>query len=51
MMLKKVESFSRYQEIVNLYGQRGCTSNDYIQREADNLIVHDSLYEYSGEDL
>ena len=49
MMLKKVESFSRYQEIVDLYGQRGCASNDYIQREAADLIVHDSLYEYCGE--
>ena len=49
MKLKKVESFSRYQEIVNLYGQRGCDSNDYIQREAADLIDHDSLYEYCGE--
>ena len=49
MMLKKVESFSRYQAIVDLYGQRGCASNDYIQREAANLIAHDALYEYCGE--
>ena len=48
-MLKKVESFSRYQEIVEHYGQRGCASNDYIQREATDLIAHDSLYEYCGE--
>lgn len=49
MMLKKVESFSRYQTIVDHYGQRGCASNDYIQREAADLIAHDSLYEYCGE--
>lgn len=49
MMLKKVESFSRYQEIADLYKQRGCASNDYIQREAADLIAHDSLYEYCGE--
>lgn len=49
MMLKKVESFSRYQEIVDLYRQRGCASNDYIQREAADLIAHDSLYEYCGD--
>lgn len=48
MMLKKIESFSRYQEIVEHYGQRGGVSNDYIQREAADLIVHDSLYEYCG---
>ena len=46
MNLKKVESFSRYQEIIEHYGQRGCVSNDYIQREAADLIVHESLYEY-----
>ena len=49
MMLKKIESFSRYQEIVEHYGQRGCASNDYIQRDAVDLIAHDCLYEYCGE--
>lgn len=49
MMLKKVESFSRYQAIVDLYGQRGSVSNDYIQREAADLIARDALYEYCGE--
>ncbi len=49
MRLKKIESFSRYQEIIERYGQKGCASNDYIQREAADLIIHDNLYEYSGE--
>lgn len=48
-MLKKIETFTRYQEIVDRYGQKGCASNDYIQREAADLIIHDLLYEYSGE--
>lgn len=49
MMLQKVESFSRYQEIVDIYGKRGCATNDYIQREVADLIAHDSLYEYCGQ--
>lgn len=49
MKLKKIETFLRYQEIVDMYGQRGSISNDYIQREAADLIIHDLLYEYCGE--
>lgn len=49
MKLKKIESFLRYQEIVERYGQKGCTSNDYIQREAADIIIHDNLYECCGE--
>lgn len=49
MKIKKIESFSRYQKIVEHYGQKGCVSNDYIQREVANLIANNSLYEYCGE--
>ena len=49
MKLKKIETFSRYQEIAERYGQKGCTSNDYIQREAADIIIHDNLYEFCGE--
>ena len=49
MTLKKIETFARYQEIVAMYGQKGCASNDYIQREAADLIMHDLLYECCGE--
>lgn len=45
----KINSFERYQEIVDRFGVKGCKSNDYIQREAANLIMHDALYEYCGE--
>lgn len=47
--MKKIETFLRYQEIVDKYGQKGSISNDYIQREAADLIIHDLLYEYCGE--
>lgn len=46
MLLKKIETLTRYQEIVSRYGIKGCLTNDYIQRKAATLILHDSLYEY-----
>lgn len=49
MKLKKIETFLRYQEIVERYGQKGCASNDYIQLEAADIIIHDNLYECCGE--
>jgi len=45
----KINTFERYQELVELYGVKGCKSNDYIQREAADLIIHDVLYELCGE--
>ena len=49
MNLKKIESFSRYQEIVERYGQKGCWSNDYIQTEAEGIIKNNCLYEQCCE--
>lgn len=50
MMLKQIESFSRYQEIVGRYGQKGCVSNDYIQRAAADMIICDALFECCGRE-
>ena len=49
MRLTKINTFDRYQGIVDRYGANGCRSNDYIQREVANLISHDALYEYCGD--
>ena len=49
MKLKKVNEFVRYQEIVDRYKRKGCLTNDYIYQEAADLIIHDKLYEYCGE--
>ena len=49
MTLKKIETFTRYQDIIERYDQKGCASNDYIQREAADLINHGLLYEFSGD--
>ncbi len=45
MNLKRIKTFSRYQEIVEKYGQKGCWSNDYIQTESNALIEKECLYE------
>lgn len=49
MTLKKIETYIRYSEIVERYGQKGCVSNDFIQKKAADLVARDLLYEYCGE--
>lgn len=48
MKLNKVETYSRYLDIVESYSQKGCISNDYIQREAESLIAEGKLFESCG---
>lgn len=45
MKLEKITNSGRYQAIVAQYGQKGCVSNDYLQREAEKLIAGGKLYE------
>lgn len=47
--MKKIETFEQYQSIISRYGIKGCASNDYIQAEAADLIVHNLLYASCGE--
>lgn len=49
MRPKKIDTFSRYRDIVERYGQKGSVSNDYIQWEAADIIIHNNLYECCGE--
>ena len=49
MKLIKVNDYARYQAIVEQYNKKGCLSNDFIYQEAADLIIHDKLYEYCGE--
>lgn len=49
MKVKKIESYSRYLEIVEQYGIKGSVSNDFIQRDAANLVINDVLFECCGE--
>lgn len=49
MKLVKIKEYARYLEVVDRYGTRGCLTNDYIQRDAEDLINQGSLYECCGE--
>lgn len=42
--MKQVANISEYQAIVEKYGQKGVRSNDYIQKEAADLIAREMLY-------
>ena len=46
----KIETFEQYSQLVEQYNRKGCITNDYLQNEAADLIVHDSLFAVYGED-
>lgn len=46
----KVETFEQYGQLVELYNSKGRITNDYLQNEAADLIIHDSLFAVCGED-
>jgi len=47
--MKKVETFLEYQAIAERYGHKGARSNDYIYRQAADLIIHNQLFSLCGE--
>ena len=42
--MKQISDFQEYQTITEKYGVKGAHSNDYIQKEAADLIIHDALF-------
>lgn len=46
----RIESYSRYLDIVGQYARKGCFSNDYLQNEAADLVLNGSLYEMCGKE-
>ena len=42
--MKQVANISEYQAIVEKYGQKGVRSNDFIQKDASDLITRETLY-------
>lgn len=46
----KIETFEQYSQLVERYNRKGRITNDYLQNEAADLIVHDSLFAVYGED-
>lgn len=45
MKLKRIKTYNRYLEIVENYSAKDTVSNDYIQREAESLIMNGCLFE------
>ena len=50
MVPTKINSFDEYKRIVERYNRRGRITNDYLQNEAADLIIHDRLFALCGHD-
>lgn len=46
----KIENYEQYIRLVERYNRKGRFTNDYLQNEAADLIIHDSLFVVCGED-
>ena len=46
----KIETFEQYNQLVERYNRKGRATNDYLQKEAADLIIHDSLFAVCGTD-
>lgn len=50
MNLVKIEKYEQYLQLVERYNRKGRLTNDYIQNDAADLIIHDKLYIVRGRD-
>lgn len=50
MMPVKIETFEQYSQLVEQFNRKGRITNDYLQNEVADLIIHDSLYAICGEE-
>jgi GNAT superfamily N-acetyltransferase len=46
----KIETFEQYSQLVECFNRKGRLTNDYLQNQAADLIIHDSLFAICGED-
>ena len=46
----QIKIFDQYSQLVERYNRKGRITNDYLQNEAADLIIHDSLFAVFGED-
>ena len=46
----KIETYEQYNQLVEHYSRKGRVTNDYLQNEAADLIIHDSLYTICGNE-
>lgn len=47
---QKIETYEQYIQLVELYNRKGRFTNDYLQNEAADLIIHDRLFAVYGQD-
>lgn len=50
MVPQKIETYEQYISLVERYRRKGGFSNDYLQNEAADLIIHDRLFSVCGQD-
>lgn len=46
----KIENYEQYIKLVERYNRKGRFTNDYLQNEAADLIIHDRLFAVCGQD-
>ena len=46
----KIETFEQYSQLVERYNRKGRITNDYLQNEAADLIIHNRLFAVCGQD-
>lgn len=50
MVPTKINSFDEYMRLVERYNRKGRFTNDYLQNEAADLIIHNRLFAVCGQD-
>ena len=50
MKPQKIETYEQYIQSIERYNRKGRFTNDYLQKEAVELIIHDRLFIISGQD-
>lgn len=50
MKLLKIDHYEQYIQLVERYNRKGRLTNDYLQNEAADLIIHDRLLAVCGQD-
>lgn len=50
MKPQRIEKYEQYVQLVEHFNRKGCLTNDYLQNEAADLIIHDRLFAICGQD-
>ena len=50
MKLVKIDKYDQYVQLVERYNHKNRLTNDYLQNEAADLIIHNHLFAICGQD-